>query len=201
MLLALNKRILVSHNEVYKGKWLRDANRGTELEGKTIGIIGFGHTGRALAHKLQVFDMRILIFDKYSKTDIPEYVTNCDEIKTIYEQADIISFHVPLQNDTKHYLDATFVNEMKKPFVLINTSRGPVVNSEALLQGLLSKKITGACLDVWEEEPLEKMNVELLKILNDIITMPEVIVTPHIAGYSFEALYKMSSVLLRKIVM
>jgi D-3-phosphoglycerate dehydrogenase len=173
MLLALNKRIVVGHTEVSNGKWLRDANRGTELEGKTIGIIGFGHTGRAFAHKLSVFNMRILVYDKYCNDNFPSYVTCCDDLSPIYEQADIISFHVPLQADTKHYLDEVFINNMKTEFILVNTSRGAVVDSQSLLDGLLCGKVAGACLDVWEEEPLEKMSAEKLNILNRIILMPQ----------------------------
>ena len=200
MLLALTNCIVRSHNEVLIGEWRREENRGHELEGKTIGIIGFGHTGRAFARKLQAFDMEIIAYDKYAKGEMPVYVTCCDTLEQIQERADIISFHEPLQHDTIYYFDESFLGRMKKPFILVNTSRGKVVGSKTLLDGLLTKKITGACLDVWEEEPIEKMSPELKKILQDIIKMPNVVVTPHIAGYSFEALYKMSKVLLDKIV-
>lgn len=201
MLLALNKKIVVSHNEVAAAVWKRDENRGTELEGKTIGIIGFGHTGRAFAKKLQAFDMEILAYNKYKVENIPSYVHCCDALAQIWERADIISFHVPLQEDTLYYFNGDFMAKMQKPFTLINTSRGPVVHPKTLLDGLHSGKITGACLDVWEEEPLEKMSAAIRNTLDEIVKMPNVIVTPHIAGYSFEALYKMSKVLLDKIVM
>lgn len=201
MLLALNKCIVRSHNEVVQGEWKREENRGYELEGKTIGIIGFGHTGRAFARKLQAFDMEIIAYDKYARQDIPSYVTCCDTLQQIQEKADIISFHVPLQEDTIYYFDDAFIADMRKPFILVNTSRGRVVSSKALLDGLISKKIAGACIDVWEEEPMEKMSAELKNILAEILKIPNVIVTPHIAGYSYEALYKMSKVLLDKIVM
>lgn len=200
MLLSLNKRILTSNAEVIAGKWIRDANRGTELEGKTIGIIGFGHTGRAFARKLQNFDMKILAYDKYEQHNFPGYVINCNSLAPFYEQADIISFHVPLLADTLHYFNNDFIEKMQKPFVLINTSRGAIVESQALLGGLFSGKITGACLDVFEEEPLDKMSKETADIFDQIVKMPQVIITPHIAGYSFEALYKMSKLLLDKIV-
>jgi len=200
MLLALNKRIVHAHNEVQQGLWRREENRGYELEGKTIGIIGFGHTGRALAKKLQAFDMEILAYDKCEQLDVPSYVICCDALQTVYERADIVSFHVPLQEDTVYYFDKAFIDSMQKPFILVNTSRGRVVDSKALLDGLSSGKILGACLDVWEEEPIEKMSTEIRMILEEIIKKPDVIVTPHIAGYSFEALYKMSKVLLDKIV-
>ncbi len=201
MLLALNKNIVRAHNEVARGVWKRDENRGFELEGKTIGIIGFGHTGRAFAKKLSAFDMQIIVYDKYTKTDIPPYVTCCDTLEDIFERAEIVSFHVPLQPDTTYYFNENFINSMKNPFTLINTSRGKVMHTEALLGGLYSGKVKGACLDVWEEEPLEKMSISMRKMLEEIMKMSNVVVTPHIAGYSFEALYKMSKALLDKIVM
>ena len=200
MLLALTKRIVISHNEVHEGLWQRDANRGIELEGKTIGIIGFGHTGRAFAKKLQGFDMNILVYDKYSQGNIPAYVTNCPDLEPIMRQADIISFHVPLQEDTIHYFNDNFIAGMTKGFILVNTSRGIVADMNAIKSGLDSKKIIGVCLDVLEEEPLELMSTEKRMVLEEIMIHPDVIVTPHIAGYSFESLYKMSNVLLQKIV-
>lgn len=200
MLLALNKKIIKGHNEVHEGKWLRDENRGTELEGKTIAIIGFGYMGRAFAHKLSVFDMHILAYDKYKNRNFPEYVRGCNTLTDIYKEADIVSFHVPLQDDTVYYFNADFIAQMQKPFILVNTARGSVVDTKALLGGLKSGKITGACLDVMEEEPLDKMSNEIKMCVDEILKMPNVIVTPHTAGYSWEALYKMSMTLLDKIV-
>ncbi|MBS1772980.1 MAG: hydroxyacid dehydrogenase [Bacteroidetes bacterium] len=200
MLLSLNKRIIKSNNEVKQGDWIRDANRGTELEGKTIGIIGFGNTGRALARKLSVFDMQILAFDKYVSADYPEYVEKCNDLNEIYEKADIVSFHVPLLEDTVNYCNADFINKMRKPFIVINTSRGEIMNISDIQKGLENKKICAACIDVWPQEPLEKMDANTKDILLKIAQKNNVIVTPHIAGYSHEALYKMSKVLLDKIV-
>ena len=200
MLLSLNKRIAVSNNEIKAGQWLRDENRGTELEGKTAGIIGFGHTGRSLAKKLQAFDMNILVYDKYSNDNMPGYVENCNDIGPIFNRADIVSFHVPLQKDTVKYLNDNFITNMTKDFVVINTSRGKVVDTKALLKGLETGKVKGACLDVWEEEPIDKMSAASRTLLDQMVNLPQVIITPHIAGYSFEALYKMSKTLLGKIV-
>ncbi|MCD6063766.1 MAG: hydroxyacid dehydrogenase [Flavipsychrobacter sp.] len=200
MLLSLQRRIHFSNLEVKLGQWLREENRGVELEGKSIGIIGFGHTGRAFARKLQNFDMNIFAYDKYDADNFPSYVIKCDNLNPIFQHADIVSFHVPLLADTLHYFDNPFVQQMKKQFVLLNTSRGAVVDSKALLDGLLTGKVAGACLDVFEQEPPHNMNEQLRAMFEEIIKMPQVIVTPHIAGYSFEALYKMSKVLLDKIV-
>lgn len=199
MLLALNKKIITSFAEVKEGIWLRDENRGVEIEGKTIGIIGFGHTGSAFARKLYGFDTRILVYDRYRKDIAPKYLEEC-ELDVIYREADIISFHVPLAKDTMHYFNHDFVARMQKPFVLINTSRGQVVDSNALYTGLLSGKITGACLDVYETEPISAMGEQQRDFFDRMAAMKNVVITPHIAGYSAEALYKMSKALLDKIV-
>ncbi len=200
LLLGLTKRIHHSANEVAQGMWLREENRGTELEGQTIAIIGFGNTGRAFARKLQGFDMNILAYDKNPQENMPSYVTLCSDLQPVFDQAAIVSFHVPINNDTRHYVNANFLLQMHQRFVLINTSRGEVVDSETLLEGLENGKIKGAGVDVWPEEPLNKMGNKERNILDTIVGMPQVIITPHIAGYSFEALYKMSYVLLRKLI-
>lgn len=201
MLLSLNKKIIKSNNEVKNGLWLREENRGVELEGKTIGIIGYGHTGSSFARKLYGFDVNVLVYDKYLSDVVPKYMEECRGLDKIFAEADIVSFHVPLQHDTIHYLNNDFVEKMEKPFILVNTSRGRVVDTKALYDGLLSGKISGACLDVWEEEPIAAMSAEMKTYMDKIAGLPQVIITPHIAGYSVEALYKMSKVLLDKIVM
>ena len=200
MLLNLNRRIAVSNAEMKQHIWLRNENRGTELEGKTIGIIGFGHTGRSFAQKLQGFDMKILVYDKYCVQNIPHPIINCDSLSPIYEQSDIISFHVPLQNDTTYYFNDDFVSSMKKNFILINTSRGQVVETGALYRGIKGGSIIGACLDVFEQEPLSAMDTAVGKQMDELMELPNIVVTPHIAGYTFEALFKMSNALLNKII-
>lgn len=199
MLLSLNKRILKSHNEIKEGKWLRDENRGTELEGKTIGIIGYGHTGKALAKLLRGFDVRILVYDKYKRIDTEENIIICDSVDQIQQEADVLSLHVPFQDDTFHMVNRGFIEKMQKPFILINTSRGTVVDSREISAFLDNGKIKGLVLDVWEEEPLEKMSVHYRQLLNDLITRNNVLITAHIAGYSNEALFKMSLILLERI--
>jgi D-3-phosphoglycerate dehydrogenase len=198
MLLALIRRITWSHTEIGAEIWRRDENRGFELEGKTIAIIGYGHAGMAFAKKLQGFDMRILVYDKKPITDAPAYVEVCD-LETIYKEADIVSIHVSLQPDTINYFNDDFMAAMQKPFILINTSRGAVVNTRTLYNGIKAGKVIGACLDVFEHEPITKADKELRDTINELIFLPLVIVTPHIAGYTHEALYKMSKVLLEKI--
>jgi len=200
MLLSLTKRIAWSAEEVKHGYWKREENRGTELEGKTIGIIGFGHTGQAFAKKLQGFDMNILVYDKNNSKVMPAYVTKCRDLQPLYDQADIVSFHVPLSADTIHYVNETFLLRMNQSFVLINTSRGEVIDTEVIKRGIETGKIRAAALDVWTEEPLERMGIRQREILDELVKLPQVIITPHIAGYTYEALYKMSATLLKKIL-
>jgi D-3-phosphoglycerate dehydrogenase len=200
LLLGITKRIDHSADEVKKGLWLREENRGTELEGKTIGIIGFGHTGRAFAKKLQGFDMKILAYDIAPIPDVPPYVTMCSSVEQLQDAANILSFHVQIGPDTHHYLNRDFLARMRKPFILLNTSRGAVVDAAVLLDGLETGKIIGAGLDVWEQEPLNKMDKEMRALMEKCLEHPAVIITPHIAGYSHEALEKMSHVLKIKIL-
>ena len=199
MLLSLIRRIGWSHREMMDGQWLREENRGSELEGKTIGIIGLGHTGRSFARKLQAFDMRILAYDKYKGHDVPAYIEPCADLTAIFRDADIISFHVPLQEDTRHYFNHDFLRQMQRPFVLVNTSRGPVVDTLALADGIAQRRILGACLDVFEEEPVNKLDAQRKKILDDLAATPQLVITPHIAGYTAEALFKMSRTLYQKL--
>jgi|SRR5690606_29444346 D-3-phosphoglycerate dehydrogenase len=201
MLLSLTKKITQSHQQVSEGLWLREENRGIELEGKTIGIIGYGHTGQAFVRKLKCMDMRVLVYDKYVKPAPADGIEVCEEVTILQQEADIVSFHVPLQEDTKHYFDSKWLANINKPLIVINTSRGEVVDIKILYEGLKTGKIFGVCLDVIEGEPLSKMSEIQKNILHKMMEMSDrVVITPHIAGYSKEALYKMSKVLLDRIV-
>lgn len=199
MLLALIRRITWSHSEIGSGIWKRDENRGYELEGKTVGIIGYGHTGQAFASKLRGFDVNILAYDKSPVGDAPPYVRLCDSLESIFEKADILSLHVSLGADTVNYFNDDFLARFRKPIILINTSRGAVVNTRTLYEGVKSGRISGACLDVFEQEPITTGDRELRETIAELVFMPNVIATPHIAGYTHEALYKMSKVLLDKL--
>jgi D-3-phosphoglycerate dehydrogenase len=199
LLLSLTKHIDRSAREVRAGEWLREENRGIELEGKTLGIIGFGHTGRAFAKKLQGMDMRLLAYDVRPQADVPSWVTIVENLEIIWNEGTIVSFHVPFAPDTHQYFNQDFAERMTQPFYLLNTSRGNVVDTSVLPQLLARGKLLGAGLDVWEEEPISRMNSAQRSLLNELSGHPDVIVTPHVAGYTHEALYKMSVVLLAKI--
>jgi D-3-phosphoglycerate dehydrogenase / 2-oxoglutarate reductase len=200
LLLALTRKIVSSHNQMVSGIWQRDPNRGIELEGRTIGIIGFGHAGAAFAGKLSGFDVRILAYDKYHPEKIIAPAILCQTIDELLASAEIISFHVPLQSDTANYLNDDFVNRMARPFILLNASRGGVVDLASVRRGLDSGKIIGAGLDVFADEPPFISSCPSESVLAHIATLPQVVLTPHIAGYSFEAIYKMSASLVRQLV-
>lgn len=199
MLLGLSKQIVKSNKELHQGIWEREANRGFELEGKTIAIIGFGHTGSALAHKLSVFNMSILAYDTNQAISYPEYVKAQENMQHIYEVADIISYHVPASDGNRHLFNEQVVGNFQKPIVLMNTSRGNVVDPMAVVHGLKNGRISKACFDVWETEPLSKMNEQQKQVFNALMANENVLFTPHIGGYSKEALFKMSLVIAKKL--
>jgi D-3-phosphoglycerate dehydrogenase len=198
LLLNLLNKISSSFEEIKNGNWIREENRGTELTGKTVGIIGYGNTGSSFATLLSVFNVTVLAYDKNKYGFGHAYVKEAN-LDHIYHYADVISFHVPLAEDTLHMANEKFFNSLRqKPFI-INTSRGSVVNTSALINALKSGKIAGAALDVLENEHLNSFSARELEELNYLTKKPNVILTPHIAGYSVEAFYKMSAVILEKL--
>jgi D-3-phosphoglycerate dehydrogenase len=199
LLLNLLNNINKAHNEVLKGLWLREENRGTELKGKTVGIIGYGNTGSEFAKKLYSFDCKIIAYDKYKKNFGNNFVYEVD-LTTLQQEADIISFHVPLTKETHYYLNYDFINQCKKPFYLINTSRGPVVNTNDLIKALNEKKILGAALDVIEFEDYSFEKTIFTDTFKQLLQKPNVIVTPHIAGWTKESKILLEEVLAEKIL-
>ncbi len=200
MLLTLFNNINKADSEVRTGKWYREENRGVELSSKTVGIVGFGNVGRAFAEKLSGFGCKILAYDKYKTCYAPHYVQETD-FDTICKQCDIISFHVPLTDETNYMANEQFFNCCKEGVYIINTSRGKVLNTNALINAIKNGKVFGACLDVLE---YEQISFESLSKTNPdfewLCKSNQVILTPHIAGWTHESNLKLSTILAEKII-
>jgi D-3-phosphoglycerate dehydrogenase / 2-oxoglutarate reductase len=222
MLLALANNLNRANTEVKNFDWQREKNRGFELMGKTIGIIGFGNTGQAFAHKLMGMGMRILTYDKYisngqlsldnaqwemSRMNGQECTDeNWDmstlqdvDLQTIKDEADIISFHLPLTAETQYMANVDFFNTCKKNIILINTSRGKVVKIVDLIRAVESGKVRAACLDVFENEKTTTYTEGEYALYEKLFSFENVIVSPHIAGWTHESKERLAHVLLKKI--
>ncbi len=199
MIIGACRNLTKSHNEVIQGIWEREGNRGVEISGKKIGIIGFGNIGSLLAQKLSVLGMQVFAFDKYKKNFGYAGVKEVD-LPSLMEEVEILSLHVPLTIETTNMINDEFIEGMKKPFLLINTARGPVVNYESVLNGLNSGKVTGLLGDVFEVEPPSKGTEKQTKLFQDLCHKRNVMFSPHVAGWTVESYRRISEVLLHKIL-
>jgi D-3-phosphoglycerate dehydrogenase / 2-oxoglutarate reductase len=201
MLLALANNFLKGDREVRQKNWDREGNRGFELMGKTVGIIGFGHTGQSFAKKLAGMDVKVLAYDKY-KTYFAEgiHYIRPTGMQEIFENADILSLHLPLTKETENLVDDAFINKFAKNIILINTSRGNVVKTTTLINGLKSGKIKGACLDVFENEKPNLFSENEHKMYDELYSFDNIIMTPHVAGWTVESLERLAKVVLEKIL-
>jgi len=200
MLLSLANNLRRGDKEVRNLIWKREENRGWELKGKTVGIIGLGHTGSKLAKKLSSWELEIIYYDKY-KTD--EYL-NASYVKRvslqdILKRSDVISLHIPLTPETKNLVNNQFLQKCKKGVVLINTSRGPIVDTSALVQALENGQLGGACLDVFENEKPNTYSKAELNTYKRLYEFDNVVLSPHVAGWTHESLKRIASVMMEKL--
>jgi D-3-phosphoglycerate dehydrogenase len=199
MLLNLFRHIKKGDAEVRTGIWDREGNRGVELDGKTVGIIGFGNNGSAFARKLSGFDVQVLAYDKYKKVANLGQVEKAS-MERIFEEADVVSFHVPQTEETLFWGNADFFNSFAKPIYLLNMSRGKIIKTRDLLDAIDQGKVLGACLDVLEFESTSFSEIDKNETLNQLLNHPKVLLSPHIAGWTQESYFLLSDVLADKIL-
>jgi D-3-phosphoglycerate dehydrogenase len=198
LLLDLLNNITRSNNEVKQGEWIREANRGEELSGKTIGIIAFGNTGEAFAKILRGFDVKILAYDKHKKGFGTDFVKE-STLEEIHEKADILSLHLPLTDETKYMADEKFLNSFHKPIYLINTSRGKVLKTTALIDAIKSGKVKAAGLDVLENEKINTFSEAEKQWFDALVKDERIILTPHTAGWTVESKRKIAEIVVEKV--
>ncbi|PBQ33246.1 hydroxyacid dehydrogenase [Sphingobacteriaceae bacterium] len=202
MLLMLLNNLKKADAEVRQGIWIRAENRGFEIKDKTVGIIGYGNMGSALAKKLSGFECKILAYDKYKTHFGNDYVTE-SSLEDLFEQADILSIHLPLTDETQYMINSSFLKSFKKEIYVINTARGKCVKTDDLVGALKSGKVKGACLDVLEYEKVSFEGIatdQMPAPMKFLIDSEKVILSPHIAGWTHESNYKMSKLIAEKMI-
>ncbi len=202
LLLCLFDKINIGDRQVRQHLWLREANRGREIKNKTIGIIGYGNMGKAFAKRLSGFQCKVIAYDNGLKNYSDEYARECS-LEQLFELSDVVSLHIPLNKDNYHFVDKAFIEKFKKPFYLINTSRGKVVSLHDLRLSIQEEKVLGCGLDVLESEDFSnsnQTNSPLEEDLEELFKMPNTVFTPHVAGWSKESYYKLASFLADKII-
>lgn len=198
LLLDLLRNISKSDAEVRAGIWDREGNRGYEVSELCIGIVGFGNTGSQFAKRLMGFESKVLFYDK-NPNIIPTSGATPAFLEQVLKQADVLSFHIPLEGGNEHIIDKQLLRSLSKPIFLLNTSRGGIMNTQDVLWGLEQGIILGAGLDVLENEKLNQMTEEEKRLFSQLAAHPRVRFTPHVAGWTFASYRKISEVLLSKI--
>jgi len=209
MILALFNKLKKADNEIRHGKWLREANRGIELEGKTVGIIGYGNMGKAFAKKLKGFDCEVICYD--IKDNVGDVNAKQVALDKLFKKTDVLSIHTPQTELTEKMIDKVFIKKFKKSFYLINTARGSAVVTTDLVEAIKNKKISGACLDVLEYEKASFENffiepdtsgaVEMPPAFQYLIQSDKVLLSPHVAGWTVESKFKLADTIVKKVEM
>ena len=199
MILALMHNVLRGDKQIRERIWLREDNRGMELKGKVVGILGYGYMGSAFAERLSAFGCDVIAYDKY-KADFGNSTVKEVSLETLKKRAELLTIHVPLTDETRFMIDGKFLSEMPNLLYLINTARGKVVNQSGVLDLLKSGKLKGACLDVLENEKMNKLTVEQEKVFDELSKLDNVIFTPHVAGWTYESYERINKVLVSKIM-
>ncbi len=198
LLLSLLRNIPRANEEVKNFVWAREENRGSEIMGKTVGIIGYGNTGQAFAKRLSGFGCNVLAYDKY-KSNFSDAFCKEVQMESIFEEADVVSLHVPLTGETRMLVDINYFKKFKKPIILLNTARGEIVALADVHQALVEGYLKGAALDVLENEKLNKLTDSQKGAFNSLRERSNVIFTPHIAGWTFESHVKINVALVHKL--
>lgn len=199
LLLSLFRKIAQASAQVKDHIWDRESNRGIELNGKTAGLVGYGNTGKAMAKKLSGFDVRVLAYDKYLENYSDQYALQAG-MDELFEQCDVLSLHIPLTPETTNLVNNAWLSRFRKPFYLINTSRGKIVDTRALVSALENGMLRGAALDVLENENLENFTDSEREWFEKLTRRDNVLLTPHIAGWTQESYYKIASILAEKLI-
>ena len=198
LVFSLLNNIVKSHIEISKYKWDREENRGAEIGNKTIGILGYGFMGSAVAEKFSKLGCRVIAYDKYKSDFTDEWVEEVS-LEKLYKETDILSIHVPLTAETSMMVSDHFINQFNKNIWLVNTSRGEIVRLTHLIDNIATGKIKAAALDVLENEKIERLNEDEHEVFKKLISFDQVILTPHIAGWTYESYEKINMVLVKKL--
>lgn len=197
MLLSLMNNLNRGNMEIRQALWRREENRGYELKGRTVALIGYGHNGQAMAKKLSGFDVKVIAYDKYKTGFSDQYATEVS-MEDVVKQADVVSFHIPLTRETKGLIDEEYLLYFRKPIFFLMGARGGIVNVPAVLKALDSGKILGAAFDVLPVEKFPALGEQ--DWYQDLISRDNVILSPHVAGWTFESYFKLSAILADKII-
>ena len=199
MLLSLLNHIHRADRQVRAGTWDREGNRGTELMGKTVGLVGYGYMGQAFAQRLSGFGVTVLAYDKYRKDYSDRNATQAT-MNELHERAEVLSFHVPLTEETHHLVDKSYLDRFQKDIYLLNSARGKIMTLATLAEAIAQGKVRGAALDVLESEPPAKMPPEQRRYFDELSQSDRVLFTPHVGGWTHESYEKISRVLAQKII-